>query len=327
MRVQLVTTWGTACGIAEHSALLKEAVEAADPTIQVEPDPAALDPGRIVANLGILGNDQEIVHLNYHAALHSRWTVSEIGRVRSGNRKVIVTYHDTGVPNSDQAKRICAAADVAIVHEPVEDLDGDVRYWRMGVPSWQLGLRVDLDPVRGWAGPRPILGSIGFPFPWKNYDRLAQITGRIGWALLLIAPGATFEQISAWREANPHSEILTEFVERRRAIQWLSACDATAFAYTCANTGQSGAILQGIAARKPVHAFRTCRQFRALYEDDRARKAIQWSSTFEELEEQLVYRTEITGRPLAAMVALAEQDSWEGLGARYASLYKEVATR
>lgn len=326
MRVDLVTTWDQPCGIAEHSAYLKQAVEAADPAIRIVPCPEALDPNRVMAALGVFDDESEILHLNYHAALHSRWTVDEIRRVQSGHRKVVVTYHDTGVPNADQAKRICAAADVAIVHEPCEDLDGDVRYWRMGVPDWQTARAYEIDSWRA-RGQRPILGTIGFPFPWKNYDRLAQITAEIGWALLLIAPTATPEQEIRWHELNPYTLVIPDFVPRDDAITILAACDATAFAYTCANTGQSAAILQGVAARKPVHAFSSCRQFRALYADQRGRSAITWSETFEELADLLSHLTPITGRPFAPMVALAEQESWTRLGARYAALYHEVRSR
>src|SRR3990172_1579079 len=101
---------------------------------------------------------------------------------------------------------------------------------------------------------QPVLGSIGFPFPWKNFDRLASLTCELGWALVLIAPGATDTDVALWRTVNPDSYIRTDFVPRREAVSLLSACDATAFPYTGGGTGQSGAILQGIAARKPMIA-------------------------------------------------------------------------
>ncbi len=56
------------------------------------------------------------------------------------------------------------------------------------------------------------------------------------------------------------------FVERRSVVAWLTACDATAFLYLNANTGTSGAIRMGIAARRPMLATDpdVCRQFRDL---------------------------------------------------------------
>lgn len=324
MKVLLVSTWDTACGIAEHSAYLKQAVEAADPEIELIPDPDGLNP-LAVSLQETDGTPYPIVHLNYHAALHSRWTPERIREVQSGRKrrvKVVVTFHDTGVPNSDLCKAICAAADAAVVHEPFDDLPTEkTHYWRMGVPDWKLPLSYDLSP-RSWCGPRPILGSIGFPFPWKNYDQLAQITAAAGWALLLIAPTASLEQVGQWAAINPHLNVYRAFVPREQAISVLAGCDATAFTYVCHNTGQSAALLQGVAARKPVLALSTCRQFRGLYLDSLGREVIRWGNTFEEIA--FLLRIVRIDRVDPGIVALAEQDSWVRLGARYAALYREV---
>jgi hypothetical protein len=305
MRVLLVTSWNAACGVSEHSRELKAAVEVADPTIRISPSTAALDP------LAGDWTDVDLIHLNYHGALHSRWTPEVIAQV---DRPIVVTYHDTGVPNSDRCKAVCAAADAFVVHEPYDDLPGNGRYWRMGVPDRPAGV-VSI-------GRRPRLGSIGFPFPWKHFDLLAEITARLGWDLRLIAPTATEAQCTGWRQANPRTEVYRDFLPHDQALAYLAACDATAFPYVCHNTGQSGAILQGVAARKPVIAFSTCRQFRALYADPVGRRAIRWAETVEDLERHLFYLQ--LARVDPATVALAEQDSWTRLGQKYAALYREV---
>src|SRR5262249_39567476 len=105
MKVLLITSWDTPCGIAEHSAMLKEAVAAADPSIEILPAARALDP------LGYEINRRQIdlVHLNYQAGLHSRWTAEIIRHMRQVV-PFVVTYHDTGVPNSEQCKQVIAAA-------------------------------------------------------------------------------------------------------------------------------------------------------------------------------------------------------------------------
>lgn len=329
MKVLLVTTWANACGIAEHSWYLKQHVEAADPTIEVVPCPEGLDPYTLLYPYALLyavdrtKEPYPIVHLNYQASLHSRWGPEQIEQVRALVGKVVVTYHDTGVPNSEQCKAVIDAANVAIVHEPFDDLPADkVRYWRMGVPDWVAPTVFDQSPG-GWCGRRPILGSIGFPFPWKHYDQLARVTGEIGWALYLIAPHATSEQYEAWKTLNPHLYVRADFVPRIEAISILAGCDATAFTYVTHNTGQSGAILQGIAARKPVVALSTCRQFRALFNDKLGRTAISWCETFEDVKRVLCTTTIQRCDP--AIVAFAEQESWAKLGARYAQLYQELA--
>jgi hypothetical protein len=323
MRVLLVTSWDEACGIAEHSWYLKQAVEAADAEIEILPSAGALDP-TIALNMIQYESLKrfDVLHLNYHAALHSRWTGPLMSAARGYGAKVLVTYHDTGVPNSDHCRAILGAADAGVVHEPYDDLPSQPYYWRMGVPGWPRFTWVPNRDWNGWNGDRPILGSIGFPFGWKNYDQLAAITAKIGWALLLIAPTATPEQIAGWQAINPHLYVTADFVGREHALAMLAACDATAFAYVCHNTGQSAAILQGIAARKPVIALSTCRQFRALHEEYPG--SIRWAKDFNELE--LILKTlTLSDRPDPRTVFIAEQDSWASLGQKYADLYLELA--
>jgi hypothetical protein len=315
MKVLLVTTWGEPCGIAEHSAMLKEAVEAADPDIQVFPNSDLLDPALLDDGRGI-----DILHLNYQAALHSRWTSAQIAFLRTTGMKVVVTYHDSGVPNSDHCKAIIDAADAAVVHEPFDDLPAEkTHYWRMGVPEAPQRYRL----FRASPGHRPVLGTIGFPFGWKNYSALIRGADAAGWNVLLLAPTASKEQIAEWLDCSDHIFVRAQFLPREEAVQWLAGCDATAFTYVTHNTGQSGAILLGIAARKPVFALRTCRQFRALYADPIGRLAIRWIDNFDDLAKEL-RALPLTGKPDKPTVALAEQESWAHLGKKYAALYRSL---
>lgn len=310
----LVTSWETPCGIAEHSAMLIEAVRAADPTLRFEimhADNGARPPHP--ETVRSVANRWPIVHLNYHAALHSLYTPDWVVEIQKQGCKVVITFHDTGVPNSDLAKALCRAADAFIIHEPADDLPKS-HYWRMGVPGWPT--------PRGITQGYPWLGTIGFPFPWKHYDKLAEVTALCGWGFFVIAPSATDEQITAWSRLNPHVKVNTDFIPRAQAISHLAECDATAFTYVTHNTGQSGAVLQGIAARKPVIALKTCRQFRALYEDPIGRATIKWAETFEDVAAHL--RNIKIQRCDPGIVALAEQDSWTKLGKKYADLYRSL---
>ena len=331
MNVRLVTTWNAPCGIAEHSALLRQAVEVADPTIRITPDPGALDPANFFAGYAWANtNVPAILHLNYHAALHSQWTPEQVQRAKDLGLKIVITYHDTigehspaelrerGDHRLDRLEQLSWIADALVVHEPSEGFPL-AHYWRMGVPGPEPS-RTLLRTT--WTG-QPVLGSIGLPFPWKNFDTLAQVTREIGWGLLLIAPGASPEQVEKWQTINPTSLIRTDFVPRQEAIALLSGCDATAFPYTGANTAQSAAILQGIAARKPVVATAHCRQFRALFADLLGRTAITWIESLDDLAFTLSHFIRIE-RVSPAIMALAEQESWTRLGQQYAQLYRSL---
>lgn len=317
MRVLLATSWGDQpCGIKAHSEMLIEAVQAADKGIEIVPSAEALDPN-VLGHYPVI----DIVHLNYHRALHSRWTPDQVRRwQQSGPAKVVITFHDTfgELPPDQLSYDLCAIADAFIVHEPCQVLARAI-YWRMGVPVYEgNGFQAN------WAGSRPVLGTMGFDFGWKNYDRLAEITAEVGWALTIVAPEMSEARQDQLREKNPHMEFHLG-VDNTLAVAYLRGCDATAFMYTCGNSGQSAAILQGIAARKPVYALETCRQFRALYYPDTQVQAILWVESFEDLRSSLCHAPLQRLNP--RMVLLADQESWPRLGKKYAALYRTLGAQ
>lgn len=328
MRVTLVTTWDRACGISEHSFYLKQALEQADPTLQITVE-RDLHPHAVLVQRGLDDPDTpapdwpDWIILNYHAALHSQWHPEHVQHVQARGAKVLVIYHDSGVPSTNQCLDLYRVADAFVVHEHCPDLPKAI-YLRQGVPEAVSPWWHPRGTAQGcWPGLRPIVGSIGFPFPWKHYDLLADASEMAGWALLLIAPGATADQVNHWGALNPHSEILTHFMDRHYALAYLTGCDATAFLYGTMNAGTSGAIRQGIAVRKPVIASEVaaCRQFRDLVEDPVGRRAIQWVG---DLSVDGVARA-LAGLTLGVdprVVHLAHQDRWGVYGARVAQVLR-----
>ena len=318
MNVLLVTSWGVQCGIASHSAYLKQAVEQADPSIQVRPDAAWLDPN-VPPAVPI-----DLIHLNYHAGLHSRWTPAAIAIWREAYRiPVLVTYHDTGVPNSDQCKAICAAADYFVVHEPYDDLSANGEYLRMGVPTHIP--TAHQQPISAWYAGRRFLGTVGFDFPWKCWNELARVTAAAGWGFYICTPTLTEVRQAELLQLNPFMLFALGLSDVDILVR-LHACDATAFTNVCHNTGQSAAILQGIGALKPVIALSTCRQYRALYADPLGHITIRWVETFADIEASLNY---LRSSPLfthydPVVAELAAQDSWTTVGRRYADIYRKL---
>lgn len=343
-----VTSDRTACGICEYGRYLGDYLPG-DITMRVIP--GALDPQVLFEQLPRLREYQgpQVVFLNYHAALHSRWTPELIGRLRFLDLPVLVTFHDTGVPNSAQCRGVYTAVTsdrlgtairgAFVVHEPCTDLP-DAIYLRQGVPAWQrpyqcrVGIGVpDYDynvAPEYWLGlnNRPILGTVGFPFPWKNYDLLARATALAGWSLLLLAPdqyhGGKPDQLQSdiahWRSLNPWTAVVSDFLPAAQVVSYLGMCDATAFLYMCANTGTSGAIRQGIAARKPILATAGCRQFRDLEMADYG--AISWLTDLSPAEvANALMRVPIT-RMDPRVHRLAERDSWRGQGERYGAIIR-----
>lgn len=341
MRVLLVTSWDTPCGIAEHSKCLIEAVKEADLGITLHPQAEALDPEAVRLVVTQSPRYYDAIHLNHHDALHSRWTPQHVEQLRAQGMPVVVTYHDSRERLEDCPKlaAMAAVASATVVHEPVKGLDAI--YWRQGVPAPARRSAIYGGAVAAWIGDgwldgkgllhqgawkafpqQPVLGTIGFNFPWKNYDALARLTGEEGWALVLLANNATPDDAARWKALNSSILVVPEFLDQGLVLNYLAGCDATVFYYTCANTGTSGAIRQGIAARKPVLAFQGCRQFRDLQTDRLGSRAVQWFGDEGRLRTLLQTIIPLHLDPLVH--ALAEQDSWKRLGEKYVELYRRL---
>ncbi len=329
MRVALVTSEGR-CGIAEHSAMLRQYVQAADAGIEFVSDPRWLDPHALLHDTP--GNDPvraDLVHLNYHRGLHSRWTSDQVERIP---QKVVITFHDTYEVQPDRLPwDLLEACDAMIVHEPCDLSEAlqtytgqalpaypKVHYWRQGVPQ-----------PEGWIGfrslhvcGRPIVGTCGFAFGWKGFELLCDAAKLAGWGVHICSHNATPEQIADWTARNPWIRIDTEYHSTPKLIAQLQQCDATAFLYSCANSGTSGAIRLGIAAGKSVLATEGCRQFRDLTTMSEI-TGIDWvEPDVEKVAAALSFLP--IQRFNGHIVALRERDSWEHLGKRYADLYKEL---
>jgi len=306
--VQIITSRQAGCGISEHTDLLLDAVYQADPGLSIEP--VGLDPKDFPWDRAA-----KVVHLNYHAALHSQWTPLLVEDLQRQGQRVVITYHDTGVPNSEQCLQLYQVADAFVVHEPAEDLPY-AHYWRQGVPDPPPEL-----PGRSWSE-IPVLGTVGHDFGWKCWDRLAEITKEAGWGLLLCTPTMSVERELDLQQKNPRT-VVQQGLSTPDVIQNLRMCAATAFTFVTHNTGQSASILLGIAAHRPVIAFHTCRQFRALWLDPLGKKALCWVETFEEVRTTLAH---LGNPPLdaPAVVQLAAQESWRHVGKKYASLYRSL---
>jgi hypothetical protein len=332
VKVLLVSSWGTACGIAEFGAQLAGAVHTADPSVTFIPCPEGLDPASVPAT-----DAYDMLFLNFHLGLHSRWTVGHIQTIKAQGNPIVVDFHDTrGECQPDaRAQSLHDVADRFIVHEPCEGLPKQILI-RQGVPSAEPPKLIEyvhrlVTQDKDW--PRfpynmPILGTAGFNFPWKSFDQLAEVTAASGWGYLVCSNNATDEDVARWTHSNPWTFVVRGYQPTSEIVAWLTACDATCWAYQCANTGTSGAIRLGLAARKPVIAWRHCRQFRDLYLSDPnigflLTSQIDWCESFSHLPIHLEHIP--IQRVSPGIVAIAHRDSWVKQGKRYAEIFQSLA--
>lgn len=318
MKIWAVTSYGTACGIAAYAESLQDALQQVAPSIHLLPDASWLDPESLLDALEQTTPETfpDVVWLNHHKGLHSRWHEGKIAQVQDQGIKVVATVHDTQgeAPPDAVVAALYQTADACVVHEPCVGLER-ATYLRQGVPAYSP------PNAPPYALDRPWLGTVGWNFPWKGFDQLAQVTGACGWGLLILSNDATLADMQRWQEKNPHCSAISGYLSTGRIVSELARCDATAYCYRCANTGTSGAIRLGMAARKPVIAFRECRQFRELRLLDTA-LAIHWCGGFEDLPWMLAQVPIQRCDP--GIVALAHLDSWTNQARVYAELFNRV---
>lgn len=333
MRIAAITSAG-ACGIADYSDQLRAALDKIDPEVGVDAETAWLQPTAFFGWMnGQWGYKPDVVWINHHAALHAAWAPEHVRALQEQGIPVVATLHDTRAGtsdsrNSEQLMHLYTVCDETVVHEPVADMP-EAHYIRHGVPTATGAMQYG----RGIAGieggclfkayeAQPVLGTVGFDFPWKNLSRLVQASADAGWAMVILSNNATADREAEWRAMNPALLCVRKFLPQSEAIAYLTGCDATCFAYECANNGTSGAIRQGLGARKPVIAWRGCRQWRDLFDADGA-DAIRWCQDFDHL--QRVLREIPIQRIDPGIVWLAERDSWPKQAAKYLDIFRSVA--
>lgn len=296
-----------------------------------------------------------ILHVDHQQGVHGQWRPEHIKRLQESGWKVVVTQHDTYETWEIMASRgflDARGANALVVHEPVEGLTdpawqyvasdpnyadqaellnkvipipkvrSNVHFIRQGVLD--LG---GLAPLRTRDGKldaarQPVVGSAGFPFPWKGYESLCRASQAAGWGMLLIAPGATVGECESWQRLNPEAEIIPTWLPKEEVVARLSECQATAWLYTSGNSGTSGAIRLGIAARRPLIAYRN-RQFRDL-----EKERLLWANDEEGVYWYLTLLRDfdVCMRDEAAQYVseIADRDSWTNVARRYSEIYRGI---
>jgi hypothetical protein len=344
LRVLLVTSDRDQCGVREYGRFLKGAVEKADEGIEIDEFPDT-GPGEVGRAEGY-----DVLHLNHHAALHSRWKREIIERLQGQDCPVVVTQHDTFETAEIMRERNFEdfrGANLLVVHEPVEGLQtqGLMRGHMKEVGAFRAGAHLGVKylrqpvPAHLWTFRRPrthpkwrgVLGLCGFDFPWKGFEPAIRGTREADWGCLLFSPNITIDRAEELQQMHPTGlQIIPGWSSAGDIVKSLSACDATAFLYSTGNSGTSGAIRLGLAARRPLLATPGCRQHRDLAQSVAGSRAITWiQPRVKDVADELGL---LEAKPYwetrqRRIEELAEGDSWAQAGEVYAQAYRALGAR
>lgn len=327
-QVLLVTSPNRECGIREYGRELIEATGGqAEITEFPEPHPSRLF-DRLCCGEHC---NWDVIHINHHAALHAAWGSSHLLALKELGFGVVVTQHDTFEEWSIMQERHypdLREADCLVVHEPVRGLQqhiaasflarggATVGYLPQPVPAHYPTQPAPLRPA-GAGHHRDTLGLFGFDFPWKGFDVAVQAAKIAHWEVMLISPNITIERAEALSQLYPNGlQLIPYFAPAAEAVSLLSQCAATAFPYATGNSGTSGAVRLGLAARRPIILSppSVCRQFRDFGVDPLAAKAVCWGEpTVEVIASHLraLANPGCWAERQAKVSVLADRWSWE----------------
>lgn len=210
----------------------------------------------------------DVVIINWHPARIKLTDEMVRGFQRLGS-KVIVIYQNTLGVNTVERISSLDLADAVITHEPISR------------PTEVIPVGIWI--VKGLAEKvEPMIGTAGFPFPWKQLEITAGVAKSLGVKYRLMAPYYDYdkeaEDLPGYIKGisdilGPLADIHNEWLPVEDVIRELSECAVNVFWFNSqglgALQGQSGSVRIGLAARRPIIISRH-RKFTTLfpYEDE-----------------------------------------------------------
>jgi glycosyltransferase involved in cell wall biosynthesis len=263
----------------------------------------------------------DLVLVNWHNA---RLTV-EPQHVRNWQRKgakVVIILHNSfsGIRIGSADKDILATADAVVAHEPMVFDVAPKRFFyiKHGLPVVELYKKCE-----------DMIGTAGFPFPWKRMELVADVAKRLGVKCLIIAPKheetdtEMLDQIEKYMA--PWVTIIREWLPKEKVVQLLSRCKLNIFWFQekslADQLGQSGSVLMGVAAGRPM-ILSNYRKFRVLLTE--YREEFYVAPTREDIYYQAKDIFSLPETSLRKPKLSRMQMSWPVIGEQYRTMIEEV---
>lgn len=318
MRVGLVTNWGDRCGVAVYGQNLMDYADGSGvqfKQIGVSGLPLTYD---VVA---CCAHDIDLLHFNYASGIFRHMVLEDWPKFRLDGKRTVMTFHDS---SHDMTHRIAERGlfDRIVVHEKAQA-------WRPYLDS----VVVIPQPIRMAylsinREIKPQIGSFGFPFPWKGFERVAVAAKKLELGYLALLSDSSQVDANVMRadilKHYPAADVQVAWHDQDTVIQKLSCCLMNVFAHEYSHVtyqlyGISASVRLALAAQRPVVVTDT-RQFRDLrdYEDEVYFVHSGLETTIQQvLDDIRVGKERKPARILADM-------NWSSCASRYLRLYEET---
>lgn len=363
VRVDMVSSWNSKCGIAEYTRFYVTAL-ASRVDFEIIPRKAdslvrddepwvrkrVWEPEGSLAELerDLLDSDADIVHIQYTEGFFPKSRLASLLSAVTPRKPVIVSCHNTAYLVPECAEDLDALNKaVFVVHQERDReilqsngiADSSIRLIPHGQVAAPKRNKSEIREALGISGRHPVIGSYGFLFEHKGFYEVIRAVGLLkkdfpdilyiaSCALYNVPPSIMYydkcrSTVDSLGLGN-NVRMVTDFLKPEESLYLLQACDICAMPYHDTAESASGAIRFCVAARRPLLTTRI--------------------PIFREYAEYTCQIADNSPKSLAKGIAgllrkdtydrftklaehSAEEHSWDAVGNRYFELYNAMLRR
>ena len=350
-KVAVITSWNTACGIAEYTRYF---VEHAESQIRFEiwaniTNETILDDERVKPRLwqnkgsvddliaGLKTSKPDIVHIQYTEGFFSLEALESI--INGANTKVIITCHNTKFLQPEKNKLDIFNKAHYIVHQEDEIKQLEVFGIKhiTNIPLAHItSIPVPKEKIRKMLKIKdhtPILGSYGFLLPHKGIletiEAVAKLKAKYPNILYIACnslhgSGASGDYFKTCQDMidklqlHNNIKMITKFLNPQESLYLLQACDVLVLPYGGTLESSSGAVRFCIAAKRPLVLTK-----QPIFSDIQEAGILIKNNSPDRIMEGILELLDKYDKYLSGVSKLANKNSWEEITKKHMELYTE----
>lgn len=359
LKISMVTSWNSKCGIAEYTKYyLTEVEDRVDYTIFPNRVEALLGPEdentaqRVWENHGSVdelanalnNSTNRIIHIQYTEGFFTSEGLCRLLDMISPDKVVFITCHNTKylTAKTQKDKKLLSRAHY-IPHQKVDENNlralgipfSNIHIIPLGQPTIRRRDAAIVGERLGISQHTPVIGSYGFLLPHKGIQKVIQAvaTLREKYPDILYIACCSFFNADVSRDYHKacmktihdlklekNVRLVTDFLDPKESILLLQACDALLMVYDDTGESASGAVRFCVAAKRPLITTK-----QDIFREFEGCSLQIDNNTPEQIAQAVceVMDETIARKYTAKMEEVIQKTSWETVGGEYIDIYKK----